>query len=204
MKIFISGTDTDIGKTLIAGWIALHSGFAYFKPIQSGAKEDGDTQEVKRLANTKTYPEVYNLQERLSPHLAARLENIEIDLDKIYLPQENNLIIEGAGGLLVPINSKYLVIDLIKKLEVPVILVARASLGTINHTLLSLEALRSRHIQILGVIMNGDRNPENKAAIEFYGNTSVLAEFPKIDEVNYDSLCSIALPDKLTKLLMGQ
>jgi len=202
MKIFISGTDTNIGKTVIASWITLHTGFSYFKPIQSGAKEDSDTLEVKKLAHAKTYPETYSFQEPLSPHLAARLENTEIDLDTICLPSEHNLIIEGAGGLLVPINSQYLVIDLIKKFEVPVILVSRASLGTINHTLLSLEVLRARHIKILGVIMNGESNPENKAAIEFYGNIPVLAEFPKINEVNYDSLYNIALPDKLIKLLM--
>ena len=176
MKIFITGTDTNVGKTLISSWLALHTGFSYFKPIQTGLKEGRDSSEVQRLANAKIYPESYAYNAPLSPHLAAKIEAEKIDLEKIILPQENNLIIEGAGGVLVPINDKYLMIDLIKKLGAPVIVVARTSLGTINHTLLSLEALRSRNIPIVGVIMNGEQNSQNSNAIELYGQTSILAQ----------------------------
>jgi dethiobiotin synthetase len=201
MKIFITGTDTNIGKTLISSWIALHTGFSYFKPIQTGLNEGADSYEVQRLSNAKIYPEVYAYKAPLSPHLAARIENDTIDIEKIVLPPENNLIIEGAGGVLVPINDTCLMIDLIKKLGTPVVLVTRTILGTINHTLLSLEALRSRNIPVLGVIMNGEQNPQNSSAIEFYGRTTVLAEFPKLATVNKDIINNITLPQKLKQIL---
>jgi dethiobiotin synthetase len=114
------------------------------------------------------------------------------------------LIIEGAGGVLVPINDTYLMVDLIKKLGAPVILVARTTLGTINHTLLSLEALRSRNITVLGVIMNGEQNTQNSNSIELYGRTSVLAEFPKLESVSMNTLQGIALPQKLKQILEVQ
>jgi len=201
MKIFITGTDTNVGKTLISSWLALHTGFSYFKPIQTGLKEGSDSSEVQRLANAKIYPESYAYNAPLSPHLAAKIEAEKIDLEKIILPQENNLIIEGAGGVLVPINDQYLMIDLIKKLGAPVIVVARTSLGTINHTLLSLEALKSRNIPIVGVIMNGEQNSQNSNAIEFYGQTSILTQFPKLEAVNKDTLQNVALTDKLKQSL---
>ena len=201
MKIFITGTDTNVGKTLISSWIALHTGFSYFKPIQTGLNEGSDSLEVHKLSKAKTYLEVYAYKEPLSPHLAAKIENDMIDIEKIVLPEVSNLIIEGAGGVLVPINDSYLMIDLIKKLDAPVILIAPTTLGTINHTLLSLEALKSRNIMVLGVIMNGKQNPQNSNAIEFYGCTSVLAEFPKLESVSMNALKSIALSQKLKQLL---
>lgn len=201
MKIFITGTDTNVGKTLISSWIALHTGFSYFKPIQTGTRDGSDSLEVQKLSDTKIYPESYAYKEPLSPHLAAKLENDIIDIEKIALPQSHNLIIEGAGGALVPINDKYLMVDLIKKLDASVILVARTTLGTINHTLLSLEALRSRNITVLGVIMNGEQNPQNSYSIELYGRISVLAEFPKLESVNMNTLKSVALPEKLKQIL---
>ena len=201
MKIFITGTDTNVGKTLISSWIALHTGFSYFKPIQTGLKEGSDSLEVQKLSNAKTYPEIYSYKEPLSPHLAARIENDTIDMEKILLPQESNLLIEGAGGVLVPINDKYFMLDLIKKIYAPVILVARTSLGTINHTLLSLEALRSRNIPVLGVIMNGKQDLQNSNAIEVYGHTTILAQFPKIDTVNMNTLKQVALSQKLKQIL---
>ena len=247
MKIFISGTDTNIGKTLVSSWLALHTGFAYFKPIQTGSKDGTDSEEVARLSKVKIYPETYIYREPLSPHLAARIENEKIDIDKIILPREeelipfsrlnqpyefarpstaslfnigadqrfpkirrdhlkmgNGIIVEGAGGLLVPINDEYLMIDLIKKLGTPLILVSSTKLGTINHTLLSLEALRSRNIEILGVIMNGENNVDNKESIEKYGNIEVLAEFPLLKTINHDILQTIKLPEKLAQILAGK
>ena len=201
MKIFITGTDTNVGKTLISSWIALHTRFSYFKPIQTGTRDGSDSFEVQKLSDTKIYPEGYAYKEPLSPHLAAKLENDMIDIEKIILPEASNLIIEGAGGVLVPINDTYLMVDLIKKLGAPVILVARTTLGTINHTLLSLEALRSQNIPVLGVIMNGEKNPQNSNSIELYGRTSVLVEFPKLDSVSMNTLKSVALPQKLKKIL---
>ncbi len=204
MKIFITGTDTNVGKTLISSWIALHTGFSYFKPIQTGTRDGSDSFEVQKLSDTKIYPEVYAYKDPLSPHLAARIENNTIDIEKILLPEEKNLIIEGTGGVLVPINDTYLMIDLIKKLGVPVVLVARTTLGTINHTLLSLEALRTRNIPVLGVIMNGKQNLRNSNAIEVYGRTSVLADFPKLETTSMNTLRSVALSQKLKQLLEVQ
>lgn len=204
MKVFITGTDTNVGKTLISSWIALHTGFSYFKPIQTGTRDGSDSFEVQKLSDTKIYPESYAYKEPLSPHLAAKLESDMIDIEKIVLPPSHNLIIEGAGGALVPINDTYLMVDLIKKLGAPVILVARTTLGTINHTLLSLEALRSRNIPVLGVIMNGEKNPQNSDSIELYGRTSVLAEFPKLENVSTNTLQGIALPQKLKQILEVQ
>jgi dethiobiotin synthetase len=201
MKFFITGTDTNVGKTLISSWIALHTGFPYFKPIQTGLNEGSDSYEVQRLSNTKIYPEVYTYKNPLSPHLAAKIEDNIISIERIVLPQGNDLIIEGAGGVLVPINDRCLMIDLIKKLGVPVILVARTILGTINHTLLSLEALRLHNIPILGIIMNGKQNIENRNAIEFYGQTSVLAEFPQLEAVNKNRLRKVTIPLKLKQVL---
>jgi dethiobiotin synthetase len=201
MKIFITGTDTNVGKTLISSWIALHTGFSYFKPIQTGTRDGSDSFEVQKLSDTKIYPESYAYKEPLSPHLAAKLENDMIDIEKIVLPPSRNLIIEGAGGVLVPINDTHLMIDLIKKLGAPVILVARTTLGTINHTLLSLEALRSQNIPVLGVIMNGEQNAQNSNSTELYGRTSVLAEFPKLESVSMNTLKSVALPQKLKQIL---
>ena len=201
MRVFVAGTDTNVGKTVISSWIALHTGFSYFKPIQTGVRDGFDSFEVKKLSGTKIYSESYTYTEPFSPHLAAKLENDVIDIEKIVLPEETNLVIEGAGGVLVPINDTNLMIDLIKKMDVKVILVARTTLGTINHTLLSLEALRSRNIAVLGVIMNGEKNIQNSNAIKLYGGTSVLAEFPKLEHVNMNTLKSVAFSQKLKKIL---
>lgn len=201
MKIFITGTDTNVGKTIISSWVALHCGFSYFKPIQTGLKDGSDSHEVRNLTDAKIFPEIYAYQAPLSPHIAAKMENDVIDINRIVLPQENHLIIEGAGGVLVPINDDYLMVDLIKKLNIPVILVARTSLGTINHTLLSLEALRLRDVKVLGVVMNGEKNVESSSSIEKYGKTRILAEFPKLKNVSKSGLQKIHLPNKLKQIL---
>jgi dethiobiotin synthetase len=204
MQVFISGTGTNIGKTIISSWLAVQTGFAYFKPIQTGALEGTDSMEVRKLTNAKVYPEIFCYEEPVSPHLAAKIEKDEIDIKKITLPEEKNLIIEGAGGLLVPINTEYFMIDLIKQFRAPVILVSSSGLGTINHTLLSLESLNSRNIKVLGVILNGAINNDNKEAIEFYGNTEVVAQFPQLDNIDTNILKDIPLPQKLRNMLAGK
>ncbi|AWD33113.1 ATP-dependent dethiobiotin synthetase BioD [Candidatus Fokinia solitaria] len=202
MKVFICGTDTDIGKTVISSWLTLHMDATYFKPIQTGISEGNtDSMTVKNLSQGKIHQEKFVYKKALSPHLAAKLENERIDIDKIILPQEENLIVEGAGGLLVPINDEYLMIDLIKKLNISVIIVTSAKLGTINHTLLCIEALRTRKIDILGVIMNGEDKNENMEAIEFYGKTQVIAQFPYLSKISYNTLKDIPLPERLVKIL---
>lgn len=202
MQIFITGTDTNIGKTIVSSWLCLHTGYSYFKPIQTGSINNTDSNFIKKL-NINTYQESFVYKHPASPHLAARLENQSININNINIPKDNNLIIEGAGGLLVPINKNILLIDLIKKINVPVILVAKSTLGTINHTLLSLEALRSRNINILGVILNNISNQDfkhNLQAIEFYGKTKVLACLPKLNRITTNTLLKIKLTNKLNKL----
>lgn len=198
MRVFVTGTDTDVGKTTVCSWLCLHTDHSYFKPIQTGNTVSEDRSAVSALAtNVKTYTETYSFTQPFSPHLAARLDNDHIDVERIVLPQDENVIVEGAGGLMVPLNEEELIIDLIERLRLPVILVARTTLGTLNHTLLSLEALRQRDIEVLGVILNGESNDENKEAIEFYGNVRVLQTIPKMKNVSTDALKQIELGEEL-------
>jgi dethiobiotin synthetase len=198
----ITGTDTGVGKTVIAAMLTLASGGLYWKPVQSGLEEETDTEFVRRvtgLGPEHFKEETYRLKEPLSPHMAARLEGVEIsmtrlksDLVPILYPHhtDNNelkrlrdrmIIVEGAGGLLVPLNGKHMMTDLFIQTGLPVVLVSRSGLGTINHTLLTIEALRSRNIKLLGVVMNGKPNPGNREAIEYYGGVDVLAEVQPVD-----------------------
>lgn len=202
MIFFVTGTDTNVGKTIISAWLCHQAGYSYWKPIQTGSEEGTDSAFIRNIIPTVTiYKEAYCYKLPLSPHLAARLEGEEIDLSQISIdnlsvkksPTNNgfttkeaanckvkNLIIEGAGGVLTPINKTSLMVDLIIKLQVPVLLVCRPELGTINHTLLTVEALRKRKAKIAGVIMNGRYNEENAKAIEHYGKISVIANFPQV------------------------
>lgn len=201
MQVFISGTDTDIGKTVISSWLCLHSGYDYFKPIQTGKEINRDSQIVSLLSGAKVYKESYLFKEPCSPHIAAKLENKEIEFEKIMIPFSNNLIIEGAGGLLVPLNEQYFIIDLIKYFSVPVILVCSSRLGTINQTLLSLEALRKRQIAVLGVILVGEKNFSNVNSIEFYGDVRVIMEMPLLSSITKENLMKIPFTDELKCLL---
>lgn len=188
---FVSGTDTDVGKTLVSAVLAIGLNAYYWKPVQSGPDTDSAALEKVGVDPGRILPETYTLTEPLSPHLAARLDNKQISLDDISLPiirQDQHLIVEGAGGLLVPLNDDKLVIDLIKKLELPVVLVSRTTLGTINHTLLSIEALKTRKIPIVGVIMSGNPNEENKKAIEHYGAVKVLGVVPRLESLTRKDL----------------
>lgn len=203
MQTFITGTDTDVGKTIVSSWLCLHTGYSYFKPIQTGCILGKDSCKVGELTGTNVYKEAFVFKEPLSPHLAALRENRSIDISEIKLPQENNrpfLIVEGAGGVLAPINEDTFMVDLIKKFATPVILVARPTIGTINHTLLSLEALRARSISVLGVILNGPHDQDNFNAIEFYGKVQVLASIPKLQSISKESLIQIPFSTQLRRL----
>ena len=190
MQVFITGTGTNIGKTTFSAWLIhhlnnlYHKNYFYWKPVESGTDEGSDTKFISNFA-TNIYQPIYSFPQPLSPHLAGKLNNNEIDFDKLIdkKPNEKNLIIEGAGGVFVPINDDKMMVDLIKRLNIPVIIVASAELGTINHTCLTIFALRAMEIEILGVVMNGKKNSENKNAIEKYGNVSVLQE---IEDFNYE------------------
>ncbi len=196
--IFVTGTDTDIGKTVVSAILMLKFRGTYWKPIQTGKELGTDTQEVRRLTRLPEdhfLKETYNLFHPLSPHLSAKRMGIQIDLARINLPEVRYypIIVEGAGGILVPLNERDFMIDLIKKLGLPVILVASTRLGTINHTLLSLYVLRKEKIKILGVILNGPKNLENKESIERFGKVEVLAEIEPFSELSYKALSKIDL-----------
>lgn len=181
MNIFVTGTDTGVGKTIVSALLCKALNAGYWKPIQSGTIETIDTLTVRALTSLPPdhfYPESYTLTEPLSPHAAAAIDGVHINLNAVHLPayKQEHLVIEGAGGVLVPLNENALVIDLIAQLKTPVVVVARSALGTINHTLLTLSALRHRGIPTLGVIINGDRNSGNAEAIRKYGRTEIIAE----------------------------
>ena len=188
-RIFVTGTNTDIGKTVVSGVLVAGLKAHYWNPIQTGLIDGTDTHWIRKhtdISEDQIYPEVYSLQQPLSPHAAAALENVQIDLSAFSLPQvptNETLIVEGAGGVLVPINEQHYMLDLISRLAIPVLLVADSQLGTINHTLLSVRQLREYNIPIGGVVMNGPKNQGNKEAIEFYGKVEVLAEIQPLEEI---------------------
>lgn len=195
-EIFVTGTDTGIGKTVVSALLTAGFTATYWKPIQSGLIEETDTEFVKRITGLPTdnfVQERYRLQEPLSPHASAKIDGVSISLSDFEIPEyeTEHFIVEGAGGLMVPINDEAMIIDLIEYLDLPVLLVARSELGTLNHTFLSLEALRNRKIPIIGVIMNGPKNESNRKAIEKYGDIKVIGEIESIKSMNSKMLISI-------------
>lgn len=195
MKYFIAGTDTDVGKTVASTWAMLQLDATYWKPIQAGLEDETDEEAVKRLTGASAdrfLPSAYRLPEPLSPHESAKRAGITIENDRLAVPDHTGpLIVEGAGGLMVPLNTDTLIIDLIAQLGLPVMLVCRSTLGTINHTLLSLEALRRRDITIAGAVLNGPPSPHNREAIESYGKIPIIAELPQLDPLTGEALLRI-------------
>ncbi len=193
-RVFITGTDTGIGKTVIAAILVAGLDGSYWKPIQSGLEDMTDTEWVREktgLPEDRFLPETYRLKCSLSPHASARNDDIRIDLKAFRIPsvrQDSHLIVEGAGGIMVPLNEQHFMLDLMKKIRLPILLVTRSSLGTINHTLLSLQQLRRHSLDIIGVVMNGPANSGNREAIEHYGKVRVLAEVEVLPEINPKSL----------------
>jgi dethiobiotin synthetase len=184
--VFVTGTDTGVGKTITcAALLHRYPNAGYWKPVQTGIEQDDDTAEVQRLSQCAVFDQGIRLRDPVSPHLAARRAGLRIDLQQIPTPPASSAwIVEGAGGVLVPVNETELMMDLLSLLALPVVIVARSSLGTINHTLLTLEALRARSLTVAGVILNGDPNPENREAIEHYGRVRVLGEMPRLPCLN--------------------
>ena len=185
-RIFITGIGTDIGKTIVSAIIteALHAD--YWKPVQSGELHNTDTMKVKQLvSNSKTifHTERFRLQQPLSPHAAAEIDGVEIQLKDFLLPKtDNHLIIEGAGGLMVPLNNQLLIADLIKHFEASVILVSRNYLGSINHTLLTIQELRRRNIPIIGIVFNGEHTQQIENYIQQF------TQLPILFRVNMESI----------------
>lgn len=194
--VFVTGTDTDIGKTLVAAWLTHAWKADYWKPVQTGSVDGTDADTVAKLApGAVIHPSTYVFAAPLSPHEAARREKARIELSALVPPKTDNaLVVEGAGGVMVPLNETALMIDLMERLRLPVVIVARSALGTINHTLMTLEMLRRRHIPILGVVMNGQRNPGNRQAIEHFGGVPVLAEVQPLFAVTASVVDSLPPP----------
>jgi dethiobiotin synthase len=196
-RFFVTGTDTGVGKTVVSALLCSALDATYWKPIQTGTREGTDTNAVTHLAQLpreRIIPEVYRFAPPVSPHLAARRAGVRIDLRRVQIPRSNrqgSLIVEGAGGALVPINGKQLMVDLMRQLRLPVLLVARTTLGTINHTLLSLAALQAARLDVSGVIMSGAENRENRRAIEYYGDVSVVGWVPILKKLDRAGLLRV-------------
>jgi dethiobiotin synthetase len=194
--LFITGIGTDIGKTLISAILVEKLKADYWKPIQSGDLHNSDTMKVKSLITNATsvfHPESYRLTQPFSPHKSADLDGIRIELQSISLPKTSNntLIIEGAGGLMVPLNDREYIIDLIQELEAEVILVIKNYLGSINHTLLSLELLKARNIPVKGLIFNGENDSYSEQAILNHSKLSILGRVPIVDEINKEKIIDL-------------
>ncbi len=208
-KFIICGTDTDIGKTLISSFFVKGLNSFYWKPIQSGIELQTDSQTVEKLAQVskeKIIKEAYVFTKPLSPHWAAEIDQKTINFDKLRLPKvQDSLIVETAGGLMVPITRNFLQIDQIKQWNLPVILVCKSSLGTLNHTLLSIEALKRRDIEIFGLVVNGEKHLDNPKTLVDFSGIPLIAEFPyipKVDSNNLDILWKeLNIKNKLVSIL---
>ena len=191
-KYFVTGIGTEIGKTVVSAILVEKLKADYWKPIQSGDLDNSDSDKVRALisnSHSKFHSETYRFSQPYSPHYSAKLDHKEINLSKINLPEtENSLIIEGAGGILVPLNDQDLMIDLIKKLNVEVILVSKNYLGSINHTLLTVEALKSRGIAIKGIIFNGPKTPSSEEIIANFTQLTILGNVPELEVLNQQQI----------------
>lgn len=202
--IFVTGTDTDVGKTLVSAILVSHlrksTDVRYWKPIQTGIESDDDTVTVQRLAtciDRDILRDGIRLEKPLSPHLSAKLAGLDVRIKDVPEPIasvdfDGTIIVEGAGGVLVPLNDGELVVDLIAVLGMRAVVVSRTGLGTINHTLLTIEALRNRKIPVSGVIMDGERNDQNRLAVEHFGQVKVIAEVSLFEEVTPEVVSAFA------------
>lgn len=188
-RFVVTGTDTGIGKTIFSAALAQATGTPYWKPIQSGLEEETDSEAVARLAGVPIRPEAYRLVTPASPHLAAEIDGVNIDLDRLT-PPPGDLIVEGAGGALVPVTRTTLYADLFAAWQIPVIVCARTALGTINHSLLTIEALRARNVPIHGLAFLGDAVEDSEAIIAEISGIRRLGRLPIIDLLNSETLAA--------------
>lgn len=191
MTIVVTGTDTDIGKTVFAAGLTAALGARYWKPVQAGLADGSDAASVATLGvpADRVLPEAYRLTTPCSPHLAAEIDRVTIDPGRLALPEvDGPLIVEGAGGVMVPVTRDLIFADLFARWNTPVVLVARTGLGTINHSLLSIEALRSRGVPILGIAFVGDAVEDSEATIAALGNVRRLGRLPRLDPLNAATL----------------
>jgi dethiobiotin synthase len=193
--LFITGTDTGVGKTLLSALLVAALRRKYWKPIQTGIGEGTDRETVLKWAGVnadQTYPESYAFGPPVSPHLAAERAGRHIDLQRIQRPASNEaLIIEGAGGVFVPINDGAFMLDLMRLLAAPAVVATRTSLGTINHTLLTIAAIRDARLPLRGVVMIGEENIDNRRAIEKHGNVAVIGFIPWLEPIDRQTLVDV-------------
>lgn len=196
MNLFITGIGTNVGKTVVSAVLSEALQADYWKPIQSGVLEGKDSETVKSLiSNSKSvfHPETYLLKEPLSPHFAAKLDGVKIELGNIKLPKtSNHLIIEGAGGLLVPINDSHYVIDIAKQFDCEIVLVISSYLGCINHSLLSIDYLLRNGFKLKALVFNGTFEPEVKQAITNYVKNTLIIDVPQLDELSKSAVLQIS------------
>jgi dethiobiotin synthetase len=194
---FVTGTDTNVGKTVLSALLVAALDAVYWKPVQTGANEGTDREAVRQWAEAaeERLPlERYRFYPPISPHLASRVGGIRIGLDEFELPEAPaglKWIIEGAGGVMVPLNERDLMRDLMQRIGFPIIVASRTALGTINHTLLTLAALREAHLPICGVVLVGDENLENRQAIEHYGKVRVIGYIPILKNIDRAGLLEV-------------
>lgn len=186
MNYFVTGIDTDSGKTLTCAILCQALGADYWKPVQAGLP--GDTEAVRSLVShpsSRFHQETYVFQTPASPHAAAHIDGISIRLDHFVLPEtKNHLIIEGAGGCLVPLNDQDFVVDLARELKAPLVVVADLYLGSINHTLLTIEAIRRRNLEIKGIVFNGPSTPESEGIIIHHTALPILLHINKEEKID--------------------
>jgi len=188
-RFVVTGTDTGIGKTIFSAALAQATGASYWKPIQAGLDEETDSEVVARLAGVRIIPEAYRLVTPASPHLAAEIDGVNIAPETLA-PPPGDLIVEGAGGALVPMTRTTLYADLFACWQIPVIVCARTMLGTINHSLLTIEALRSRNVPIHGLAFLGDAVPDSEAIISEISGVRRLGRLPIVDPLTSESLAA--------------
>lgn len=186
-RFVVTGTDTGIGKTIFSAALAGALDLPYWKPIQSGLEEETDSEVVARLARVPIHPEAWRLATPASPHFAAEVDGVIIDPDALT-PPPGDLLIEGAGGALVPVTRTGLYADLFARWQIPVIVCARTGLGTINHSLLTIEALRARGVPLHGLAFVGDPVPDSEAIIARLGGLRRLGRLPIIDPLTSETL----------------
>ncbi|MGH6653551.1 MAG: dethiobiotin synthase [Sphingopyxis sp.] len=188
-RFVVTGTDTGIGKTVFAAALAGALGAPYWKPVQAGLDEETDSETVARLAGVAVVPEAYRLATPASPHLAAQIDGVTIDSDQL-MPPPGPIVVEGAGGALVPLTRTLLYADMFARWQIPVIICARTALGTINHSLLTIEALKSRDVPIHGLAFLGDAVEDSEAIIAEIAGVRRLGRLPIIDPLTPESLAA--------------
>lgn len=201
MNIFITGTDTNIGKTIISAWICHHTKSKYWKPIQTG--DDSDSDIISKLSpQSKIIPNVYRLKEPLSPYDSSNLENTKIDINRFLETTHDKTVIEGAGGILVPISKNFQMIDLAKELNSKVLIVAESKLGFLNHIFLTVNAIRQKNLEIVGIIINGETENFLIKTIEEFSKVKVLKILPRLNSIEDLIKKETDVPQEIKEILL--